>query len=654
MNLWERFLRPAGRSLRSGLPRIAIPAVCIGSTLFNPTPTKAADSPVNVLTYHYDNSRTGWNPNEPQLSPEAIRSQAFGLLSSVALDDQVDAQPLLVGALNIDGSTRQVLYIVTESNTVWAIDAITGAVLKHEGFGAPVPESMITCNNNGDNVGVTGTPVIDTTTNTMYLVAFTLDNGRPAYYLHALDLITLKDRVPPRLVAAANVLLNGKPYPFDASVSRQRAGLVLTQTGIFAGFGSFCDHKFSSTRGWLLGWDNRTLDPLPASQLTDLRATAPPPPSNWFLTSIWMSGYGIAADPSGNLFFITGNSHYQNYPKPIKIDPHQALPESVVKVRADLGGIMDYFTPSDLAALDADDLDFGSGGVMLIPAQGSGPAKHLAVAAGKTGDLYLLDQDDLGKFDSSGKNHVLGSYSIGPCWCGPSYFVGPDGKGRIVTSGGDSLIVWQINQGATGASLSQENKAKLMPGVSGSQTGFLTVVSSNGNAPESAVIWAIQRPTTKPPTLTLRAFDAKDGSPLLPSGIPAGAWPNTGGRPNAVPVVANGKVFVASYKELRIFGLGSKQPAPTQPLQVATIAAPHTATIYGTVIQIKASTLWLRTRTDVLTIDVGQVQHDQLTVPLVPGKAVRISARIDERGTISAEEIDYAPESPALWTDGAR
>lgn len=294
--------------------------------------------------------------------------------------------------------------------------------------------------------------------------------------------------------------------------------------------------------------------------------------------------------------------------------------------------------------------------VGLIPAQGSGPAKHLAVAAGKTGELYLLDQDDLGKFDSSGKNHVLGSYSVGPCWCGPSYFVGPDGKGRVVTSGGDSLIAWQINQGATGASLSQEYQAKLMPGASDSQTGFLTVVSSNGNAPESAVIWAIQRPTRSTgKTLTLRAFDAKDGSPLFPaSGLTAGPWPNTTGRPNAVPVVANGRVFVASYKELSIFGLGSKQPAPTQPLQAATIAAPHTATIYGTVIQIKASTLWLRTSTDVLTIDVGQVQRDELTVPLVPGKALRISARIDERGTISAEEIDYAPESPALWTDETR
>jgi hypothetical protein len=160
MNVWEHFVRPAGRSLRSGLPTIAIAAVCIGSILFNPTPTKAADSPVNVLTYHYDNSRTGWNPNEPQLSPEAIRSQAFGLLTSVALDGQVDAQPLLVGALKVDGNTRQVLYIVTENNTVWAIDAITGAVLKHAGLGAPVPRGMISCNNNGDTVGVTATPVI--------------------------------------------------------------------------------------------------------------------------------------------------------------------------------------------------------------------------------------------------------------------------------------------------------------------------------------------------------------------------------------------------------------------------------------------------------------------------------------------------------------
>src|SRR5262249_18380121 len=148
------------------------------------------------------------------------------------------------------------------------------------------------------------------------------------------------------------------------------------------------------------------------------------PAHNFFLSSIWMSGYGVAADATGTPFFVTGNSDASSYNPPFN------LQESVVRVQPDLSNVVDFFTPSDasngVAALDKDDVDFGSGGVMLVPSQ-PGTNPRLAVAAGKAGQMFLLDREDLGGFNANGMNSVLGAFYIGPCWCGPSYFSGSDG-----------------------------------------------------------------------------------------------------------------------------------------------------------------------------------------------------------------------------------
>ena len=111
------------------------------------------------------------------------------------------------------------------------------------------------------------------------------------------------------------------------------------------------------------------------------------------------------------------------------------IQESVVKLSSTLTSVVDLFTPKNQAALDEGDTDFGSGGVLVLPDQ-PGSTPHLAVAAGKDGNMYLMNEDHLGGYSPT-TNDVLGTYEIGACWCGPSYFVDPsDGAGRVVSSGG--------------------------------------------------------------------------------------------------------------------------------------------------------------------------------------------------------------------------
>ncbi len=265
--------------------------------------------------------------------------------------------------------------------------------------------------------------------NSIYVIAFTLDNGKPSYYIHALDLVTLADKViPVPSIQASNSIGKNDQYAFVAAISRQRAALLLSKGNLYAGFGSFCDLKHDFSRGWVMGWEASSLKPLTENQLLDHR---PFISKSWRLASIWMSGFGISADTAGELFVVTGNSQPTQQDPPAKIDPEVFLADSadsVVKLSSQLQ-VNDWFTPSDpqfgQANLDKQDLDFGSGGVMLVPDGLSKLPKRLAVATGKVGQMYLLDRDNLGKYNSAGVNHVLGTYDIGACFCGPPILSAP-------------------------------------------------------------------------------------------------------------------------------------------------------------------------------------------------------------------------------------
>jgi hypothetical protein len=518
--------------------------VSLGFVLFLANTFAAAQTA--VTTYHNDNYRTGWNSTETVLTPANVNSSSFGLLTMVTLDDQVDAQPLVVPGVNITAGNNQgthdVVYVVTGNDTVYAIDANVGTVLLSQHLGTPVTNPL-GCNNNGPHVGITSTPVIDTSANNLYLIAYTQDTGGPAYRLHALDLGNLTDKLTPQLVTASHKLTDGTNFVFNATYQRQRPALLEANGNIYAGFGSFCDFSANVSRGWLLGWNAATFAPLTANEIFDTQSSSP---DNFFLSSIWMSGYGLAADDSGNIVFVTGNSDWSG----TTYDGVTNIQESVIKVSANLTNVVDLFTPSNQGSLDQGDVDFGSGGAMVLPDQ-AGSIPHLAVAAGKDGNMYFMNEDKLGGYSTT-KNHVLGTYSIGGCWCGQSYFVDPiDGLARVVSSGGNRVGVWKL-QTSPHPKLTRVTGGALTTGQNG---GFFTSVSSNGNA--NPIIWALSRPVSRQANnVWLYAFNPDSGgSKALLFKSRAGPWPNQGGDSNLVPVVANGKVYVGSNMQLQIFGL---------------------------------------------------------------------------------------------------
>ena len=501
------------------------------------TPTES------VTTYHYDNYRTGWNQNETILNPTNVNSSSFGLLQTVTLDQQVDTQPLVVPGVNITAGnyqgTHDVVYVVTENDTVYAIDAESGAILLSPNFGPPVTYPTGCLN---PSIGIHSTPVIDLTANILYVMVYTNQAGVPTYYLHALDLGSLTDTIPPVLVAASHVLSDGSTFDFDATYQRQRPALLLANGNVYAAFGAFCENALS--RGWVLGWQTGTLTPMTSTLVTDIQATDA---DDFFSSAIWMSGYGLAADDSGNVLFVTGNSD----PSGTTYDGVTNIQESVIKEAPDLSSVLDLFTPSNWASLDKGDRDLGSGGVMVLPDQ-PGVIPHLAVAAGKDGRMFLMNEDSLGGY-STKTNNVLGTVQIGWCWCGPSYYVDPtDLNARVVTSGDATVEVWEL-QTTPNVALTLETSGTIS---SGQDPGFFTSISSNGTT--NAVIWALSRPVSNSqPAITLYAFNPDAGGSTMPVlfQAPAGSWPNYGNNANLVPVVANGEVFVASYQQLQIFGL---------------------------------------------------------------------------------------------------
>jgi hypothetical protein len=522
-----------------------------------------AAAQVAITTHHYDVGRTGWNSHETALTYQTVAptgTATFGLLRNVVLDAQVDAQPLVVPNVSIVGDPNagkhDVVFVATEANTLYAIDPTRGTVLNSRNFGTAVAMPL-GCTNNASTVGINSTPVIDIATNSLYIVSYTQAAAGPTYMLHRLALADFSDIVPPQIVAASLPLANGIAFPFNATYQRLRAALLLNNGAIYAGFASFCDLSASKSRGWLLGWQADTLAPLPVnsrpgtivSVLTDRQ---PRDRHSFFLSSIWMSGSGPAADAAGKVFFVTGNSDISG----TTYNGHTNIQESVVKFDPLKNRIVSLFTPANVGTLDQTDSDFGSGGVILLPVSPVGLPSHLAAAAGKDGWLFLMNSDALGGYNGpAGPDLVLGRVHIGGCWCEPSYFnsTGP----QLVSSGGNTLQLWSVVGSTTQA---------LVPGPStiiqnGQDGGFFTTVSSNGAA--NPIIWAVSRPTdNSPANVLLYAFAAQPvaGSATLRQLFVrvAGHWPNTGGNANIVPVVANGLVYVASNGLLAIFGIGGK------------------------------------------------------------------------------------------------
>jgi hypothetical protein len=607
----------------------------------------------DVVTHHYDVQRTGWNSHETVLSASNVKSGTFGLLHSVAVDDEVDAQPLVLTNQSISGvqGNRTAVYVATEGNTVYAIDASSGTVLLKRNFGTPVPKSAFgNCSFNTVHIGINSTPVIDRAAGRLFVVTYTSDGGVSTYRLHALSLTTLADAIAPVVVTASHSLTNGTTYTFQASKNRQRAGLLEANGNIYVAFTSFCDLFANVSRGMVLGWNASTLKPLAANYLND--KLAPSTANNYFLSSIWMSGNGLAESSTGSIFFATGNSHSGTY------NSTNNLSESVVNLSSDLTTVKDFFTPSNVNTLDANDTDLSSGGVLLMPPQ-SGPVPNLAVALGKDGRMFLLNQQSLGHFTSGGPDKVLGTFPISACWCAESYYKGSDGVGRVVSSAGNTIIIWKLQ---TSPSVTLVRERTLPALVSGQDPGFFTSVSSSGTQTGTAVIWAVSRPTNaNPANVLLYAFNAANGSLIFSAN--AGTWPNPGNA-NIVPVVANGQVFVASNKQLAIFGpivAGATAAtsvtggivASSEQVSSEAMTSQNPASgsqVSGWVDQINGTELVVRDRNGAhVTIDAMPARDAFQSVPIGMEEAITAEGNYDAQGVLHAQTIVRAKDSVALW-----
>jgi hypothetical protein len=622
-----------------------------------------ARAQTSVTTYHNDPQRTGWNPSEAALTPANVTPTTFGLIASVALDDEVDAQPLVVANQTIKGQgVHTVVYVVTESNTVYAIDSLSGKILLPPvNLGAPVP-SPGGCSTQPSIGGILSTPTIDVAKQKIYLMAYTLVSGQATFKLHALNLQTLQDGPgSPINVSASHTLANGSSTTLNPAFQRQRPALLESSGNIYAAFGAACPNDFRAghSRGWLLGWNAGTLAALGANEVTDTLATARTNISgeNYFLSSIWMSGYGVAADAQGNVFFTTGNSDpfHDTYTGTTNIQ------ESAVKMPPALTSVLDLFTPANVFTLDLHDTDYSGGGILVLPDQ-PGPVPDLAVASGKDGRLFILNRDDMGGFHDP---DIPAYVSIGSCHCGESYYQGSDGVGRVVSSGGNVLKngeaqsqakTWTVNTARSPALTFEASSLELAE--TSQDPGFFTSVSSNGTTPKTAIIWGIGRPTGSHNQVTLYAFNGTAHSGTLAqlwSGS-AGSWPELQHNANLVPTVANGMVYVGSFKQLAIFGLTT---ASTSKAELQVPAAPPTvkpqgAQFWGTINSIHGSRLIVALRTGkLLQVDLSEAFKKGTTdVPLI-GRNVAVTGKLNAQGVLDASFM-WRAKGPKSWGADSR
>src|SRR5580658_969420 len=382
---------------------------------------------VNVLTYQYDNSRAGANLNESVLTPVNVSQNQFGKLFSFAVDGYVYGQPLYLGNVAITGKgTHNVVLVATEHDSVYAFDAdngsgATAAPLWQKSFINPaagvttVPYADTNCDQIVPELGITGTPVIDPLSGTVYVVAMTkeLAGGSASYVqrLHALDISSGGERPGSPVTIQATYPGTGEggnTLTFAPRNYKQRPGLLMLNGVVYAAFSSHCD--IGTYHGWLMGYDAKTLGQVSVYNNTP----------NGNQSSFWEGNAAPAADANSNIYLVAGNGTF-DYP-----DGGGDLGESYIKLSSTGGlGVIDYFAPFNFGDLDSNDLDVGSAGVALIGDEaGSASHPHLLVGAGKEGRVYILDRDNLGKWQAGSDSQIV--YSTGPIMNailgGPAFF----------------------------------------------------------------------------------------------------------------------------------------------------------------------------------------------------------------------------------------
>ena len=493
---------------------------------------------VAVLTYHNDGQRTGLNANETILNPSNVNVSTFGKQFSYPVDGQVYAQPLFVSSLsNIAGGTHNVVFVATEHNSVYAFDAdgLSPNALWQKNLGPSVPSKTV----EGVSIekGITGTPVIDGTTDTLYVVAETQGG---VFKLHALDLHDGSEKFGGPTQVTATVAGTG----FDSvngSVTLehsclQRPGLALVNGIVFIAFGG-CPH------GWLMGYNAAFLQ-----QVNKMNTTP-----NGGGGALWMGGGAPATDGLGNLYLMTGVDFG---------DPAPGFNDTFLKLNAADLSVLDSFTPSNEAFLRANDADLGSGAPMVLPDNASAHP-HELVGGGKDGRVFVLDRDHMGGFNPP-SNPACDGTSTPPTSCDNVVQTIPDiGNAQFDNIFGTPAyfngLVYFHPQTSTLQAF-QYNNGTLARTASASTTfgdhGATPSISANGTS--GGIVWELQTDawSTNGPAV-LHASDATNIATELYNSSQA-----VNGRDAAgpaikftTPTIANGRVYVGTGNQLDVYGL---------------------------------------------------------------------------------------------------
>ncbi len=528
-------------------------------------PTKSASASVGVtdlagvLTHHNDLARDGANTQEYALTPGVVNQNSFGKLFSCPVDGAAYTQPLWIPALNVGGTVRNVIFVATEHDSAYAFDADANPCMQLWTTSLiPVTEMPVPFNHVGSGfgdiqpeIGVTGTPVIDPASNTMYLIAKSEGPvGTFHQRLHALDLATGSEKFGGPVVISATFPKLGGTVTFSPQQEHERSGLALANGVVYTTWASHEDNN--PYFGWIIGYNATTL-----AKVSVYNSTA-----NGVRGGIWMAGAPPAFDSAGNLYASTGNGTFDGDQL---VPPNTDFGDTILKLNPSAGlTVSDWFTPYNQSFLDSSDLDLGSGAIVIMPDQTTGP-KHLLVMCGKQGQVYLLNRDALGGFCGSGCNfdtNALQSFtafqSFGSFWGTPAFW-----QNRLYLGGtmeppaaGDKLIAFDFNPATGLFNTAISSQSSAVYGYPGSTPS----VSSQGAT--DGIVWDADvsqygPPAAGPGPAILHAYDATNlATELWNSTQAAGSRDLAGNAVKfSVPTVANGKVYLGTRAEVDVYGL---------------------------------------------------------------------------------------------------
>jgi hypothetical protein len=512
---------------------------------------------VSVLTQHNDNTRSGWNDNETALTTGNVNVQQFGAVFALTVDDQVYAQPLVIGHVAIGDGSHNVVYIATVNNTVFAFDGDNGHLYWQGSFTAPGMRPPRNTDMTGacggtyqdfsGNIGIVGTPVIDAVRGTMYFVARSTTGSVFVQYLHAVSIADGSEIAGSPIPITASDSGNGDGsvngvITFDAQRQNQRQGLTLLNGVVYVTFSSHCD--WGPYHGWILGYDAATL-----RQRVVFNATP-----NGYGGGMWASGAGMAADAAGNLYVVVGNGTVGDTTDPASLSNRGESALKLTPAGATLT-VGSYFTPYDFQYLNDNDLDYGSMGGLLIP------NSSYYLTGAKDGKLYLLNGDAMGGYSpSSDQVQQVVPLSVNAnMHCQTAYYKGSSQEFIYLWSENDPLRAIPFDRG--GNLLAPQSQVVFNNGGPTGQSGAVLSVSSNGSTDGTGILWASyafsgDAEHAVSPGM-LRAFDANDVTKELWNNRQNVARDGAGNYAKfAAPTIANGHVYLPTFSNrVVVYGL---------------------------------------------------------------------------------------------------